>query len=94
MQEKIEKLWPLFGDGGYASDRIDKLGHIGTRPPHLLFGVAEAVRFNQALGLERKEARLRYIKERWVEKLADVPGITVFTPREKQRSCAIAAVCL
>lgn len=91
-KEKIAKLWPLFGDGGHGSDRIRKLGHIGTRPPYLLFAIAEAVRFNETIGLERKEARLRYIKNYWVERLIGVPGITVYTPTEDHRACAISIV--
>jgi selenocysteine lyase/cysteine desulfurase len=91
-KEKIKKLWPLFGDGNHSSERIEKLGHIGTRPPYLLFAIAEAARFNEAIGLERKEARLRYIKNYWVERLIDVPGIVVHTPTEAHRSCAISTV--
>jgi selenocysteine lyase/cysteine desulfurase len=91
-KEKIKKLWPLFGDGNHSSEHIGKLGHIGTRPPYLLFAIAEAVRFNEAIALERKEARLRYIKNYWVERLVDVPGVVVHTPREDHRSCAISTV--
>ena len=91
-KEKIKKLWPLFGDWNYASDKIGKLGHFGTRPPYLLFAIAEAVRFNEAIGLERKEARLRYIKNYWVTRLASVRNIIVHTPTEDHRSCAISAV--
>ena len=91
-KEKIDTLWPLFGDWGYSSDRIRKLGHFGTCPPYLLFGIAEAIRFNEAIGLERKEARLRHIKNYWVERLAHVPGIVVHTPTADHRACAISAV--
>ena len=91
-KEHIAQLWPLYGDGNYATDKIAKLGHFGTRPPYLLFAIAEAVRFNEAIGCERKEARLRYIKNYWVEKLIDVPNIVIYTPTEDHRSCAITAV--
>jgi selenocysteine lyase/cysteine desulfurase len=91
-REKIKKLWPLFGDWNYATDKIRKLGHFGTCPPYLLFAIAEAVRFNQAIGLARKEARLRYIKNYWVTRLAEVRNIIVHTPTEDHRSCAMTAV--
>jgi len=91
-KEKIKSLWPLFGDGNHSSDQIDKLGHIGTRPPYILFAIAEAIRFNQAIGLKRKEARLRYLKNYWVDRLIDVAGIVVHTPIEDHRSCAISTV--
>ena len=91
-KENIEKVWPLFGDAGYASDSIRKFAHIGTYPAYLQLALAEAIRFNQTIGLERKEARLRYIKNYWVDRLIDVPNIAVHTPREAHRSCAISTV--
>lgn len=91
-KEHIARLWPLYGNGGYATDDIAKLGNFGTRPPYLLFAIAEAVRFNEAIGSQRKEARLRYIKNYWVEKLLDVPNIVIHTPLASHRSCAITAV--
>ncbi len=92
QKENIEKVWPLFGDAGYASDSIHKFAHIGTYPAYLQLALAEAIRFNQTIGLERKEARLRYIKNYWVDRLIDVPNIVVHTPREAHRSCAISTV--
>ncbi len=91
-KENIENVWPLFGDAGYASDSIRKFAHIGTYPAYLQLALAEAIRFNQTIGLERKEARLRYIKNYWVDRLIDVPNIVCYTPREAHRSCAIATV--
>ena len=91
-KENIDKVWPLFGDGGYASDSIHKFAHIGTYPAYLQLALAEAIRFNQTIGLERKEARLRYIKNYWVNRLINVPNIVVHTPREAHRSCAISTV--
>ena len=91
-KEKIKKLWPLYGDSNYATDKIEKLGHFGTQPPYLLSAIAEAMHFNQTLGLARKEARLRHIKNYWVERLADVPNIILPTPAEDHRSCAISLV--
>jgi selenocysteine lyase/cysteine desulfurase len=87
---KIAGLWPLFGDARYASDAIEKLAHIGTWPVYAPLAVLEAIRFNEELGLDCKEARLRYLKNRWVERLEDVPGIVLRTPKEDGRSCALA----
>jgi selenocysteine lyase/cysteine desulfurase len=91
-KEKIKKLWPLYGDWNYATAKIEKLGHFGTQPPYLLSAIAEAMHFNQTLGLARKEARLRHIKNYWVDRLADVPNIILPTPAEDHRSCAISLV--
>jgi selenocysteine lyase/cysteine desulfurase len=91
-REKIARLWPLFGDARWASDSIQKLAHIGTRPVYQQLAVAEAIRFNATLGLGRKEARLRYLKDAWALRLAEEPGIAVHTPLEAHRSCGIGVV--
>jgi len=91
-REKVAALWPLFGDGRFASDEIEKLGHIGTKPAYVQLAVMEAIRFNESIGLELKEARLRYLKDHWVQQLEGVPRIVLETPGERERSCAIALV--
>lgn len=93
-KDKIKKIWPLFGAANYDSDSIGKFGNIGTRPVYVQLALAEAIHFNEGLGLERKEARLRYLKNYWAEQLRAVPRITVHTPFESHRSCAIAVVSI
>ena len=91
-KEKIKKVWPLFGNRAYDSDSIGKFNSVGVHPSYIKLAISEAVRFNQAIGFERKEARLRYLKNYWVEQLLDVPNIVVDTPLEDHRSCAITTV--
>jgi len=91
-KEKIEKVWPLFGNRRYDSASIGKFNSIGVHPGYIKLAISEAIRFNQSIGLERKEARLRYLKNYWIEQLLDVPNIVVDTPLEDHRSCAIATV--
>ena len=44
------------------------------------------------LGHENKEARLRFIQRYWSDQLRDHNGIVVNTPKDPERSCAIANV--
>ena len=46
------------------------------------------------MGSRRKEDRLRYIQRYWSDQVRDLPGINVNTPKDPQRSCAIANVDL
>ena len=39
-----------------------------------------------------KEARLRYLKRYWIEKVKDLPGIVVNSPLEDEFSCGIGNV--
>lgn len=89
---KAKSLWPIFGDNGYADDDIRKLNHTGTPAVHTDISILNALDYLQKIGIEKKEARLRYIKEYWVSQVRDHPGILINTPADPKRSCGIANV--
>ena len=91
-RDKIARLWPLLGDSRFASDDIAKLEHIGTHPRSTDLAIISAVRFHEAIGSKRKEERLRYLKNYWASKAAEIPGVTINTPMQDEMSCAIANV--
>ncbi len=91
-KDKIKKIWPLFGDRNYDSDNIMKLNHIGTRPCAVELTVADAIKFNESIGLDRKEARLRYLKDYWFSKVSKFPKVVLNTPADAERSCGLANV--
>lgn len=91
-KEKIAKVWPLFGDTTYPADDIRKFEHIGTHPVSTNLTIANAIRFHQTIGAARKEARLKYLKSYWTEKVKDTPGIILNTPFDPARHGAIANV--
>ncbi|TAG39981.1 MAG: aminotransferase class V-fold PLP-dependent enzyme [Cytophagia bacterium] len=91
-KEKIKNLWPLFADPNFGDDDIRKLNHTGTHPVHTDLAIADAIRFHQEIGIERKEARLRYLQNYWTSKVRTNPRILVNTPAEAARSCGIANV--
>ncbi len=91
-KEHIAKVWPLYGDARAQGDDIGKFEHIGTHPPATKQPILDAIRFHEAIGAERKEARLRYLKNYWVERVQSVPGVRINTPLGDDQSCAIANV--
>ena len=90
--DKIAKLWPVFADASTADTDIRKLNHTGTHPVHTDLAIANAIAFHESIGIQRKEARLRYLQNYWTTRVRDVPNIVMYTPRDKKRSCAIANV--
>lgn len=92
QKEKIKNLWPVFADSGYGDDDIRKLNHTGTHPAHTDLAVIDAIQFYQLLGVQRKEARLRYLQQYWTQQVRNVPNIVMNTPAEATRSCGIANV--
>lgn len=91
-KEKIPNLWQLFGNTNIPDDDIRKLNHIGTHPIHSDLTIADAITFHNRIGIQRKEARLRYLQNYWTSQVRNVPNILLNTPRDAQRSCAIANV--
>ena len=50
------------------------------------------VRTMQDLRAAQKEARLRFLKNYWVDKVRGLPGVKINTPLGNDQSCAIANV--
>ncbi len=90
--EHIETLWPLFAEHESATYGIRRLNHTGTIPVYHDLSIENAIEYYQMLGPKRKEERLRYLQRYWTDRVRNIPGITVNTPLEPHRSCAIANV--
>jgi selenocysteine lyase/cysteine desulfurase len=88
-KEKIKKIWPLFPAADPLGDDIRKFEHIGTHPEYLELAVGEALAFHHGIGAERKEARLRFLRNYWAKKLERLPGIRLLTSYDPQQSCGI-----
>jgi selenocysteine lyase/cysteine desulfurase len=93
-KEKIKNVWPLFGDNSYPEDDIRKFEHIGTHPVGNTLPIADAIRFHNTIGSKRKEERLRFLKNYWVEKVRPLPDVKLNTPLRDDQSCAIANVAI
>jgi len=91
-KDKIKNLWPLFAEVKLPRDDIDRLNHTGTTPVHVELSIPGAIELYQLIGAERKEQRLKYLKEYWTSKVKSNPNIILNTPFESERSCAIANV--
>jgi selenocysteine lyase/cysteine desulfurase len=54
--------------------------------------IGAAVDFHTLIGAKRKEERLRYLKNYWVEKTKDLPKIKTYTSLKSEYSCALHCV--
>ena len=48
--------------------------------------------FHEGIGIERKAARLRYLRNRWANRLSQNPKIKIHTNLDPAHSCAIGTV--
>jgi selenocysteine lyase/cysteine desulfurase len=90
-KDKIRSVWPLFGETSVPDDDIRKFERIGTHPSWTVLAIADAIRFHHMVGGARKEARLRYLREYWTERVREVPRVYLNTPAGG-RACGIANV--
>jgi selenocysteine lyase/cysteine desulfurase len=91
-KENIGKVWPLIAEGDRNPDDISRLNHTGTHPVHTDLTILDAIDSFNMIGLERKEARLRYLQHYWTDKVRNLPHIILNTPADPARSCGIANV--
>ncbi|MEQ8767365.1 MAG: aminotransferase class V-fold PLP-dependent enzyme [Planctomycetota bacterium] len=89
-KERIAPLWPLLAHTEAHSEDIRKFEQTGTYPVPIPLAIGEAVEFHERIGSARKEARLRYLRDYWVERLRDLPGFRLHTSLDPERSCGIA----
>jgi selenocysteine lyase/cysteine desulfurase len=88
-KEKIPGLWPLMAAPEEMRGNIRKFEEIGTHPAAISTAISEALNFHEGIGIERKSARLRYLKDRWARRLAENPRVKILTSFDPQQSCAL-----
>jgi len=93
-KEKISSLFPLFPNDNPQSDDIRKFEAQGTRSFPAEEAIGYAIDFHNSIGSERKEARLRYLKNYWAEKVKDIPKVKIHTSLKDEYSCAICGVSI
>ncbi|MDN5203483.1 aminotransferase class V-fold PLP-dependent enzyme [Fulvivirgaceae bacterium BMA10] len=89
-KENVADIWPLFPNHEPLSDNIRKFEGLGTRSFAPEQAIGQAIDFHRAIGNKRKEARLHFLKNYWVEKVKDLPKFKLNTSMKEAYSCAIA----
>jgi len=93
-RELIKSIWPLTPANEKLTDDIRKFEEIGTHPAAPHNAIAEALEFHQAIGADRKAARLRFLKDRWARRFESHPNARVLTSFDPAQACAIGNLSL
>lgn len=93
-RELIKDTWPLTPANASLAGDIRKFEEIGTHPAATHNAIAEAIAFHDAIGVERKAARLRYLRDRWARRLEGRPNVKLNTDLDPAVSAGIANVRL
>ncbi len=91
-KDNISKIWPIFAETGKEQNDILRLNHTGTHPVATDLTISDAIDFYHRIGPARKEARLRYLQNYWVNKVRPMSHVILNTPTDPARSCGIANV--
>ncbi len=92
--ERIAKHWPLTPASESKAADIRKFEEIGTHPAAMHNAIAEALEFHHGIGVARKAARLRFLRERWARTLDGRPRVKVLTSYDPAQSCAIGLLSI
>jgi selenocysteine lyase/cysteine desulfurase len=93
-KEKIKTIYPLFASDNPLKEDIRKFENLGTRPFFIEQAIGKALEFHDMIGSERKEKRLHYLKNYWMEKVKDIPKVQLHTSFNPHWGCAIGLVSM
>ncbi len=90
-KERIPSTWPLFYAEEPRGGDIRKFEHYGSHSIPAILGAAEAVSFHEAIGGERKRARLHFLKKYWTDRVSGIPGLKLVSNPDPSQTCAMAS---
>lgn len=76
---RIAALWPLMAATDEQTADVRKFEEIGTHPCPVRLAIAEAIRYHDALGPQRKLARLLYLRDRWAKRVLENSRVRLHT---------------
>lgn len=89
-KDKISKVWALLSADEPDGPDIRKFESLGTRSFASEMAIGTAIDFHHMIGGERKEHRLRYLKNYWQDQVKSLERINIYTPQHDSFSGAIA----
>ena len=93
-RENIEHTWPLTPANAGLTKSVKKFEEVGTHPAANHNAIAEALAFHQAIGVERRAARMRYLSERYITRLEKHPRVKVLSSRLPNQSWGLQNISL
>jgi len=93
-KDKIKNVWALLSSTEPDGPDIRKFESLGTRSFASEMAIGTSVDFHNIIGSKRKEERLRYLKNYWVNQVKGLPGVSFNQPDTLTQSCAIASIAI
>ncbi|MEM9303314.1 MAG: aminotransferase class V-fold PLP-dependent enzyme [Pseudomonadota bacterium] len=90
-RDRTRDIDNFLGEPNYPTDDIRGKVNLGTYNYPALLTVPTAIDVHEAIGVDRKAARLRWLRNRWVGAVHDVPGIEVLVPDDERMHGGLTA---
>ena len=90
-KERLQDIDPCFGNRSFPKDNILSRASSGTSNFAAFMVIPSALDFHQSLGPANKEARLRYLRDRWVNAVRDVKNLEILTPDDPAMNCGLTS---
>ena len=88
-KSRIASTWSLMASSARQADDIRKFEEIGTHPAANHNAISAALIFNEGIGIDRKAARLRYLRDRWAHRLVQNKKCKTLHSEDPAQSCGI-----
>src|SRR5579862_4710281 len=88
-KSRIPSTWALMAANDRQDSDIRKFEEIGTHPAANHDAISQALIFIENIGIDRKAARLRYLRDRWAHRLAENPKAKILHSPDPAQSCGI-----
>lgn len=90
-EDKIASIDPAQGPEVPSANLVDARMHTGTVNFATVMTVPDALEFQASIGIENKAARVRYLRDRWVNAVRSDGRINVLTPDDAKLVGAITS---
>lgn len=88
----IKRIWPLHPADPELDDNMRKFEQVGTRPAAPFLALKECLDFHDTIGMERKAARLEFLRNRLADKVLNAPDVIHYGSLDPAVCRAILAV--
>lgn len=88
-KDKIKEVWPLLSNDKPDGDDIRKFETLGTRSFPIEMAIGYSLDFHNLIGTARKQKRLFYLKNYWMEQVQRLPNVRFHTSLKPEWGCAI-----
>ncbi|AKD55385.1 aminotransferase class V-fold PLP-dependent enzyme [Spirosoma radiotolerans] len=89
-QNKIRNVWALLSNTEPDGPDIRKFESLGTRSFASEMAIGTAIDFHNSIGTARKFARAHYLKNYWMERVRELPGVKIHTSLKPEYAGAVA----